>query len=76
MDYTIINLWPVDTYCCICGKHFTNCTHSIAMYEGSIIPKNWDGEWAGFDACKECFELNEKGLLPVYPDIPCISNRL
>ena len=26
------------------------------MYEGEPVPHDWSGDWAGFDACRDCFE--------------------
>jgi hypothetical protein len=27
----------------------------VPVYEGKVLPKGWDGPWAGFDACPTCF---------------------
>lgn len=60
-------VFPVWDTCCICGKDVAvKCfspNYSIAMWEGLPVPANWTGEWAGFTACKECYDRNEAGEL-------------
>lgn len=63
---TIIELWPRESECCICGKHLIGCKTAIAMYEGHPVPDNWPYEWAGFDACTECFDKHGRGELPTW----------
>lgn len=67
----VINMEPMfqpTDHCCICGCEVVIYTfrqnYGIAMYEGLPVPDEWDGEWGGFTACKDCFDKNERGELP------------
>jgi hypothetical protein len=66
----IINLAPRETECCICGKLIIDGHLAIAMYEGCVVPHDWKGDWAGFPACRECFDKHERGELPLWPNPP------
>ena len=66
----IIEMWPHESECCVCGKSMVGCKTAIAMYEGCPVPDDWKGDWAGFDACQECFRLHELRLLPMWPNSP------
>ena len=60
---------PTDC-CCICDKEVVIYTwqqnYGIAMYEGLPVPPEWDGDWGGFCACKECHDKYERGELPMW----------
>lgn len=56
-----INLSPRISECCICGRELVDCRKAIPMYEGQPIPVDWEGLWAGFDACDDCCDSYEKG---------------
>lgn len=56
----VINLTPRISECCICGRELVDCRKAIPMYEGEPVPPDWDGQWAGFDACDECCDAYEK----------------
>lgn len=56
---TIIDMWPLESNCCICDKDLFGCKTGIPMYEGDCVPHTWKGEWGGFDACEECFDRYE-----------------
>lgn len=57
-------------FCCICEKevviHDWATNYSIPMYEGAPVPKEWDGEWGGFCACKDCYDKYEYGDLKMW----------
>jgi hypothetical protein len=68
---TVVRMEPLFAhthYCCICDAEveipFWSPSYGIAMYEGMPVPIEWEGEWGGFCACKECFDKNERGELP------------
>ena len=69
---TVIELWPMVSECCICGRHLVGCHTSIAMYEGVPVPDDWEGDWAGFDACQACFDKHSKGELPMWRKKECL----
>jgi hypothetical protein len=50
--------------CVICGE-WHPVAQAIPMYEGLVLPNSWDGPWAGFDACSECFAAQEQLTEPV-----------
>lgn len=66
----MIRLFPHESECCVCGKLIYDTTKGIAMYEGCAVPHDWTGDWAGFDACDECFDKHERGELPTWPHPP------
>jgi hypothetical protein len=70
MSVTIINLSPRESECVVCGRQLFECTNGIAMYEGCAVPHGWKHDWAGFDACQECFDRNERGEMPTWPNKP------
>lgn len=70
-DITIINMEPMfqpTDDCCICGREVViysfQPNYAIAMYEDLPVPNEWEGEWGGFTACKDCWAKNERGELP------------
>lgn len=63
----IIELWNFnESECCICGKYIIRAKKAIAMFEGLPVPNDWNGDWAGFDACDECFEKNNRSELKMW----------
>lgn len=66
----VLELWPHESECCICGKPLVGCRTAIAMYEGCAVPDDWPGDWAGFDACEQCYQLHALKLLPTWPHRP------
>lgn len=68
---TVVRMEPFfahTDYCCICDAEvvtkFWAPNYSIAMYEGIPVPPEWEGEWGGFCACKDCYDKNERGEIP------------
>jgi len=56
-DFTrsvVIDLNMRGVLCTVCGAEAT-CRLAIPMYADMILPNTWDGEWAGFAACRACF---------------------
>jgi len=51
----IINLWPIETECTICGKHHV-MENSLPMYEGEVLLDDYEGEWAGMPVCNKCYK--------------------
>lgn len=70
-EITIIELWPQEDECCVCGAlvicYSCGPNYGLAMYEDEIVPADWPGEWGGFTACQSCFVLfnDIKEPLPV-----------
>lgn len=60
-------IFPHTDECRICGCEVVLRTfgpnYGIAMYEDLPVPPEWEGEWGGFTACKDCYEKNERGDL-------------
>lgn len=67
---SVIRLFPHESECCVCGRLIYGSTKGIAMYEGCAVPHDSTGDWAGFDACDECFDKHERGELPTWPHPP------
>lgn len=51
----VIELWPTESECVVCGKFMYGCKQGIPMYEGEPVPHDHTGEWGGFDACLDCW---------------------
>lgn len=73
VNLVVVNMEPIfpafDT-CCICERDVQIYTfqqnYGIAMYEDLPVPPEWDGEWGGFCACKDCHDKYERGELPMW----------
>lgn len=52
----VIELWPHESECVACGRNLYGCKQGIPMYGGEPVPHDYTGDWAGFDACRECFD--------------------
>lgn len=57
----IIDLWPRESECVLCGEHLWGCKLGLPMYEGEVVPDDWPGEWAGFDVCAPCYVKHRPG---------------
>lgn len=53
---TVINISEPSDLCCVCGEE-TWMDQGLPCYEGEIVPSDWQGEWGGFTACRECHFL-------------------
>ena len=51
----IIDLWPLESECVLCGADLIGPCKGLPMYEGQVVPDDWEGEWAGFDVCDVCY---------------------
>jgi hypothetical protein len=71
---TVIELWPHESECAVCGCVLIGGNLGIAMYEGCVVNDDWKGDWGGFDCCPRCFELHRLGLLPTWPNEPQTNN--
>lgn len=56
----VIELWPIESECCLCGKHLVGCKTGIATYEGKPVDDDYAGEWACHDACQECYDKHRE----------------
>jgi len=46
--------------CCVCGKEMDEVSgYSLPMYEGVVVPDDYEGDWAGFECCYECYQKHE-----------------
>ena len=52
-----ITLFERESECINCGTALVAPKFGIPMYEGRAVPHDYDGEWAGFDACPICYAL-------------------
>jgi hypothetical protein len=64
-NFVVIEMWPRESECIICGVDLFNCKTGIPMYEGEPVPHSWKGEWAGYDACQKCFDGYEAEQIPI-----------
>lgn len=53
---TLPRFFPIESECIVCGAPLFDCKQGIPMYEGEPVTHDYGGEWAGFDACKACFD--------------------
>lgn len=65
VDFTVIRLDPRESNCIICNVYIRDCHKGVPMYEGMILHNDYEGEWAGFDACDECYLLQCSLTAPV-----------
>ena len=49
-----LSLWPIECDCAICSK-LTPMGLSLPMYEGEVLPDDYQGEWAGMVVCSTCY---------------------
>lgn len=66
----VIELFPRESNCAICGVDVVDCRLGVPMFEGCLVPNDWPHEWGGADACQECFAKHERGELPTWPNPP------
>lgn len=45
--------------CCACEQPVEDPRFGLPMYEGEVVPKDFAGEWGGFDCCTECHKAYE-----------------
>jgi hypothetical protein len=55
----VIDLSARESECCACGTAVLDPRKGLPMYEGEIVPADYEGEWSGFDACDECHSAYE-----------------
>ena len=72
-DVTYVYLEPFFAHleeCCNCGvdvqRYFFQPNYGLPLYEGLAVPPEWEGEWGGFPACKECHDKYERRELPMW----------
>lgn len=49
--------------CHICGK--TSVNKGIPIYEGLVLPNEWEGEWGGVPACDKCHKEQNRLTQPI-----------
>jgi hypothetical protein len=61
-DVLIINLHEMTAQCCICGEwDLSKWGVPISSDTGLIVGNDFDGEWGGNAACRECWAKHEAG---------------
>jgi hypothetical protein len=60
----IILDWPEST-CWACGADATLDNCGIPHYEDFVLPNDWQGEWGGAPACRQCFEKQGRLTKPM-----------
>lgn len=55
----IMDLWPPESECFVCGARLFGTTFGVPTYEGEVLPNDWPGEWGGFPACETCFDWQQ-----------------
>lgn len=50
----VIRLFPIECNCSICWE-LTAGGLCLPMYEGEVLPDDYEGEWAGMTVCKKCY---------------------
>lgn len=58
-EVVVVNLFPRESECGVCGVPLTDCRTGIPFFEGQPVPHNWKGDWVGRDACPKCFAVYE-----------------
>lgn len=57
----VIELHAHECECAECGARiFLRESRHLPMYEGEVVPDNWEGEWAGFPFCKDCYSKHRE----------------
>jgi hypothetical protein len=61
--------WTAPIICCVCGKEDVNQWGIPIDMETALIADNdFEGEWAGKPACRDCFMLHAIGFfVGTYP---------
>ncbi len=69
----VIDLSPRRSECAVCGTYLEVPSSGgglgVPMYEGLVLPNDWDGEWGGFDACRRCYEWQGGLTAPSEPPV-------
>lgn len=74
MSTLVIELWPYKDDCIVCGKRHI-VKQGLAMYEGEIVADDYEGEWGGFNACRDCYERNRGHVgVPIPPPDRIVKN--
>jgi hypothetical protein len=51
----VIDLWAPQCECTLCGV-VTSDKYGIAIWEDTIVPDDYEGEWGGSPVCKRCYD--------------------
>lgn len=62
---TVINLNPHDVKCHLCDAA-CEYRQGVPIYEGMIVPDDYQGEWGGVPTCQRCYYL-VRGLQAEHP---------
>lgn len=55
----VINMWPHESECFVCGAWLIDCRQGVPCYEDIVLPNDWSGEWFGHDACVGCYNIQQ-----------------
>lgn len=64
-DVLSIRLYEPMVECRLCGAEAPH-SWGVPMYEGNLLSNDFQGEWFGAPACKQCFEAHARGDLPTF----------
>lgn len=64
MSVTIIDLWVITAECHVCCVPGQNL-QGIPIYEGVVLHNDYEGEWGGVPACKDCYQRQQLLTSPV-----------
>lgn len=59
---TIIRLDEPCIECVICGQGDVS-RWGLAVYEGRIVPDDYQGEWGGAPCCEKCYQAWKDGAI-------------
>ena len=61
-DVTIIDLWPIEVKCCICGAVVLGKFGiPVDSETAEIVANDFEGEWGCVPACKACHDRHAEG---------------
>lgn len=61
----VLNMQSLPADCWACGENASGRQCGIPVYEDMILPNDWQGEWGGAPACRECFLLQSTLIEPM-----------
>jgi len=55
----MVDLWGLEVDCILCGTTNSDSLF-LPMYEGQVVPNDYEGEWAGMPVCRTCYRKHEE----------------